>query len=439
MAACPAPLRVVLYRRFMVRIAEALAARHARQGAGHRREPGPGGLADPRQHGRDRRGRPPAPCCGRWWAWTRRRSRPQARRIGTFEVSTLPDQDCCQLFVPSSPATAARLAEVRRAEQAWTSRRWWRRPCARRWKSASRSRRWPRTSRTAARRYNPAVPPEARAWSLLARAVRRARRAARRQGGPGAGPLLIAGEEYPALEMPRYLARLEQMGRGARRPRRQRRERRGARGAERLSLRARRASAATARTTTIPRNSFLNDVLDRRTGIPITLSTVYIEVARRAGLDVGRRGAARPLHRQGAGGGRGPAGGSVPRRARCCPRRTARSGWTASTAGRVRLDARHAGPCARKEHPGPHAAQPEGHLLKAEDSRARLARARPAAALDPAAGEDLRDRGLLYAALDCYGLAAADLEAYLELLPGAPEAARAAREDRGAARARPRA
>src|SRR6186713_2134690 len=33
-----------------------------------------------------------------------------------------------------------------------------------------------------------------------------------------------------------------------------------------------------------PRNSCLNDVLDRRTGIPITLSVVYLEVARRAGV-----------------------------------------------------------------------------------------------------------------------------------------------------------
>jgi regulator of sirC expression with transglutaminase-like and TPR domain len=35
-----------------------------------------------------------------------------------------------------------------------------------------------------------------------------------------------------------------------------------------------------------PRNSFLTDVLDRRTGLPITLSIVYIEVGRRAGLEV---------------------------------------------------------------------------------------------------------------------------------------------------------
>lgn len=33
-----------------------------------------------------------------------------------------------------------------------------------------------------------------------------------------------------------------------------------------------------------PRNSFLNEVIERRTGIPITLSIVYLEVARHAGL-----------------------------------------------------------------------------------------------------------------------------------------------------------
>jgi regulator of sirC expression with transglutaminase-like and TPR domain len=33
-----------------------------------------------------------------------------------------------------------------------------------------------------------------------------------------------------------------------------------------------------------PRNSFLGDVLDRRTGIPITLALIYLEVGRRAGL-----------------------------------------------------------------------------------------------------------------------------------------------------------
>ena len=34
-----------------------------------------------------------------------------------------------------------------------------------------------------------------------------------------------------------------------------------------------------------PRNTFLNEVLDRRTGIPITLALVYMEVARRVGIN----------------------------------------------------------------------------------------------------------------------------------------------------------
>src|SRR5580693_1866962 len=34
-----------------------------------------------------------------------------------------------------------------------------------------------------------------------------------------------------------------------------------------------------------PRNSFLNEVLDRRRGIPITLSVIYIEIGRRVGLN----------------------------------------------------------------------------------------------------------------------------------------------------------
>jgi thiamine biosynthesis protein ThiI len=46
----------------------------------------------------------------------------EARRIGTFEVSTLPDQDCCQLFVPRQPRHRRHREEVARAERRWTSR-----------------------------------------------------------------------------------------------------------------------------------------------------------------------------------------------------------------------------------------------------------------------------------------------------------------------------
>ncbi len=40
----------------------------------------------------------------------------KAQRIGTFDVSTRPHQDCCSLFVPKHPATRASLAELADAE-----------------------------------------------------------------------------------------------------------------------------------------------------------------------------------------------------------------------------------------------------------------------------------------------------------------------------------
>src|SRR5947208_3441222 len=42
----------------------------------------------------------------------------EAQRIGTFPISIIPDQDCCTLFTPKHPATRARLADVVKAEEA---------------------------------------------------------------------------------------------------------------------------------------------------------------------------------------------------------------------------------------------------------------------------------------------------------------------------------
>jgi len=40
----------------------------------------------------------------------------EAERLGTFEISIEPDQDCCSLFVPRHPTTGARLANIEAAE-----------------------------------------------------------------------------------------------------------------------------------------------------------------------------------------------------------------------------------------------------------------------------------------------------------------------------------
>ena len=42
----------------------------------------------------------------------------EATRIGTYSISIIPDQDCCTLFTPRNPLTRARLADIEAAEQA---------------------------------------------------------------------------------------------------------------------------------------------------------------------------------------------------------------------------------------------------------------------------------------------------------------------------------
>jgi thiamine biosynthesis protein ThiI len=116
-AACPAPLRVVLYRRFMVRIAEGLARRHRARALVTGESLGQVAsqtLDNMLVIGEAARGAVLRPLVG----MDKEEITAQARRIGTFAVSTLPDQDCCQLFVPRHPATAARLEDVERAEAA---------------------------------------------------------------------------------------------------------------------------------------------------------------------------------------------------------------------------------------------------------------------------------------------------------------------------------
>jgi thiamine biosynthesis protein ThiI len=40
-----------------------------------------------------------------------------AQRIGTYETSIVPDEDCCTLFTPRFPSTRASLQAVEAAEQ----------------------------------------------------------------------------------------------------------------------------------------------------------------------------------------------------------------------------------------------------------------------------------------------------------------------------------
>lgn len=46
-----------------------------------------------------------------------------ARALGTYDISILPDQDCCAMFVPKHPETMARLEQMEEAEKALDSSR----------------------------------------------------------------------------------------------------------------------------------------------------------------------------------------------------------------------------------------------------------------------------------------------------------------------------
>lgn len=97
--------------------------------------------------------------------------------------------------------------------------------------------------------------------------------------------LLLAREiAYPGLRIDLYLAQLDALAAAAR-P--------ALRSGDELDRAARLAAFLAGKAGFLgnvvayndPRNSFLNDVLERRQGIPITLAIVYVAVARRLGLD----------------------------------------------------------------------------------------------------------------------------------------------------------
>ncbi len=110
-AAVGRPLRVVLYRRMMVRIAEAIARAHGAEALvtgdslGQVASQTLANLAVVEAAAG-------LPLLRPLIGMDKNEITAAATRIGTFETSIIPDQDCCSLFVPRHPATRAHLDEV---------------------------------------------------------------------------------------------------------------------------------------------------------------------------------------------------------------------------------------------------------------------------------------------------------------------------------------
>ena len=240
--------------------------------------------------------------------------------------------------------------------------------------------------------------------------------------------LLIAQDAYPDLQVERYLGDIERMS-------------------MRLRGRMPQASAPEERVAVLnqflfedlgfrgnteeyydPRNSYLNDVLDRKVGIPISLSVVYMAVGRRVGLPL--EGISFPGH--------------------FLVRLRMRAGVLvldpfAGGAPQSEADLRER--LQRVIPPGatdnvPLSELPLDQFIEAATNRQILARVlrnlkaiyretdKPERMLEvlnrmllvaPDSTADLRERGIVYQRLECYRAALKDLSDYVEREPDAPD------------------
>jgi len=238
------------------------------------------------------------------------------------------------------------------------------------------------------------------------------------------GALVIASEEYPGLDIGAYLVRLDEMG--ATLKRRLRADISPADTIVALNRFVFEENGFTGNSADYydARNSFLNEVLDRKRGIPITLAIVYIEIGRRIGLPL--QGISFPGHFLVK-----------------CPLREgavildpyARGMSLGLDELRKRVKALGSG----TEPPDPVIA----NMLAAAGNKEILARMlrnlkaiythhkdwiKALSAADriitimPLCAEEYRDRGTIYVNLECFRAALFDLQAYLQMLPAAKDA-----------------
>jgi len=233
--------------------------------------------------------------------------------------------------------------------------------------------------------------------------------------------LAIAAEEYPSLDVAAYLARLDALGALVRQrepePHRVATTLRAVRDIlfEEVGFRGNEEAYYD------PRNSYLNEVLDRKLGIPISLSVLFIEVGRRAGLAL--QGVGFPghfmakLHPE-----VGPEvfidaynGGELLSKDECVARfKTGAAGrefdprWLQGVSSRQIL--------GRMLHNLKKIYVEQGDDVRAYWVIDRLL------ILAPDAADEIRDRGLVSARLGLKPAAARDLEAYLALQPTASDA-----------------
>lgn len=240
--------------------------------------------------------------------------------------------------------------------------------------------------------------------------------------------LMIAEDAYPSLDVEGYLAEIERM-------------------AERLRARMPQGKPPEERIVTLneylfvelgyrgnadeyydPRNSYLNEVIDRRTGIPITLSVLYIELGRRVGLPL--EGVSFPGHflvrapvRDGAVV-LDPFAGGLPQSEADLRERLARvipeGAAPEATVAELPLD-QFLEPASKRQILVRVLRNLKGIYRDTDQPERLLAVLNRMLALAPEASAELRERGYVYQRLECWQPALRDLTEYLEREPEAAD------------------
>ncbi|OGA13445.1 MAG: hypothetical protein A3H32_14925 [Betaproteobacteria bacterium RIFCSPLOWO2_02_FULL_63_19] len=173
-----------------------------------------------------------------------------------------------------------------------------------------------------------------------------------------------------------------------------------------------------------PRNSYLNEVIERRTGIPITLSILYIELGRRLGLNL--HGISFPGHflvkltmKRGQlvldpflGGEAQSESDLRQRLAKVLPAATARN---------ASLD-HYLRPATPRQILARVLRNLKNIYMRGARFENALAIMHRMLLVVPESAAELRDRGMLYRQLDCFRPALTDLRDYLRRRPDAPDA-----------------
>jgi thiamine biosynthesis protein ThiI len=115
-AKAPEPLRVVLYRRLMARIAERLAEKQRALALVTGESLGQV-ASQTLENLRAIERSVEIPIFRPLVGMDKIEIENSARKIGTYEISIQEDQDCCQLFMPRNPTTQARLTALEQAER----------------------------------------------------------------------------------------------------------------------------------------------------------------------------------------------------------------------------------------------------------------------------------------------------------------------------------